>query len=84
MGTHQVHQPSYLYIYLYDFNDCDRDNNRLLEPDRYEYLVYGPTGELGEFTTPILESLGWTLYNEMPGRVVIYHNPNFVKTANAN
>ena len=72
------------YIYLYDFNDCDRDNNRLLEPDRYEYLVYGPTGELGEFTTPILESLGWTLYNEMPGRVVIYHNPNFVKTANAN
>lgn len=72
------------YIYLFDFNDCDRDNNRLLEPDRYEYLVFGPTGELADFTIPIVESLGWTVYNEVPGRVVIYHNPNFVKTAAAN
>ena len=65
------------YVYLFDFGDTVREENRLIDPDRYDYIVYGPTGELGEFTTPILESLGWTKVDGYESRVVVYKNPNY-------
>lgn len=70
-------------IYLFDYNDTnhenpDRTEDRLLEPDRYDFFAFGPNSELGLFTSPILESLGWTIYQEVPGRVVIYQSPNYV------
>ena len=63
-------------LYLFDFNDCDQDNNRILEPDRYDFFVFGPNTDLGQFAAPILEQLGFTVYAEYDNRVVVYKSPN--------
>lgn len=70
-------------LYLYDFNDTNHENadrtvDVILEPDRYDFIVFGPNTELGQFSIPILESLGWTVFQEVPGRVIIYQSPDYV------
>lgn len=64
-------------LYLFDFNDCDQENNLILEPDRYDFITFGPNTDLGLFASPILEQLGFTIYEEYDGRVVVYKSPNY-------
>lgn len=64
-------------IYLFDFNDVNRDEGYMLEPDRYDFYVFGPGSELGDVVTPILEQLGWTAVDEVPNRVIVYQSPNY-------
>ena len=64
-------------LYLFDFSDCDQDNNRLIDPDRYDFYVFGPTSDLGQFAIPLLEELGFTVYAEYDSRVIVYKSPNY-------
>ncbi|MBP0968269.1 MAG: DUF2079 domain-containing protein [Oscillospiraceae bacterium] len=63
------------YIYLIDGLDFEAETDRLITPEKYDYIVMQPGGEIGQRAIPQLESLGWTIYKEVPGRVVIYQNP---------
>lgn len=64
-------------IYLFDFNDTDRDNNRILEPDRYDFIVLNANSELSEFAEPLLQELGFTMFNQVENRIVIYQSPGY-------
>lgn len=64
-------------IYLYDMNDVNQDTQTIRNMDYFDFFVFGPNTEIGEFTTPILEKNGWTVLEEVNNRVVIYQNPKY-------
>ncbi|MBR1592597.1 MAG: DUF2079 domain-containing protein [Ruminococcus sp.] len=69
-------------IYLLDMNDAiknedDPSQNRLTEPGRYEYLVFNYNSEIHNLCIPIFEEMGFSLYSEIPEKIVIYHNDRF-------
>lgn len=64
-------------IYLYDMNDVNQDTQTIPNMDYFDFFVFGPNTEIGEFTTPILEKNGWTVLEEVNNRVVIYQNPKY-------
>lgn len=64
-------------IYLYDLTDVDQDAQTINDMDSFDFFVFGPDTEIGNFSTPILEKNGWQVFDEVPGRVVIYQNPKY-------
>ena len=64
-------------LYLYDFNDCNRDENTIPNLYSIDFLVFGPNTEIADFTIPILEANGWQLFDEVENRVKIYKNPSY-------
>ena len=63
------------YVYLIDNNDFENETDRFLDPQKYDLLVFGPNGDIAQRAVPQLEAMGWTVYDEVPGRLVIYQNP---------
>ena len=63
------------YVYLIDGLDFETDTDRLINPEKYDLIVVGPNGDIGQRAIPQLETLGWTIYDEVPGRAVVYQNP---------
>lgn len=63
------------YVYLIDNNDFDSETDQFLNPQKYDLLVFGPNGDIGQRAIPQLETMGWRIYGEVPGRLVIYQNP---------
>lgn len=63
------------YVYLIDNNDFEAETDRFLDPQKYDMLVLSPNGDIAQRAVPQLEAMGWTLYDEVPGRLVIYQNP---------
>ena len=63
------------YIYLIDGLDFEADTDRLINPEKYDYIVMQPGGEIGQRAIPQLEALGWTIYKDVANRIVIYQNP---------
>ena len=69
-------------IYLLDMNDAyknedDPSENHLLEPGRYEYYVFNYNSDIHNLCIPLFDEMGFSLYDEIPERVVIYHNDRF-------
>lgn len=64
-------------IYLYDMADVDETTQDIKDLDKFDMFVYGPNTEIGLLTSPKLEEHGWTVYQEVPGRVIIYQSPNY-------
>lgn len=63
------------YIYLIDGLDFEADSDRLITPEKYDYIVMQPGGDIGQRAIPQLEALGWTVYKDVANRIVIYQNP---------
>lgn len=64
-------------IYLFDMADVNQETQTIVNMNNYDFIVFGPGTEIGEFSTPILEKNGWTVLEEVPTRVVIYQNPAY-------
>lgn len=64
------------YIYLIDRLDFDESTDKLIEPDKYDLIAVPPGNEIGQKTVTQLEELGWTIYDQVEGRIVVYENPN--------
>ncbi len=64
-------------IYLYDMNDVDEAAQTINDMDSFDFFVFGPNTDIGNFTAPILERNRWEVFAEVPERVIIYKNPNY-------
>ena len=64
------------YVYLIDNMDFDSETDQFLNPQKYDLLVLGPNGDIAQRLVPQLETMGWSIYGEVPGRLVIYQNPS--------
>ncbi len=63
------------YVYLIDNNDFEAGTDIFLNPQKYDLLVLSPNGDIAQRAIPQLEAQGWTIYDEVGGRLVIYQNP---------
>ena len=69
-------------IYLLDNADTNlaeegRTQDLILEPDRYDFYVFGPDSELGQFMAPLLEQMGWRYVDGVEHRVAVYQSPSY-------
>ena len=69
-------------VFILDMNDAYKNEenpseNHLLEPQRYEYYVFNYHSDIHQFCEPLFDEMGFSLYDEVPERVVIYHNDRF-------
>ncbi|MBR6716963.1 MAG: DUF2079 domain-containing protein [Oscillospiraceae bacterium] len=64
------------YIYLIDKLDFDESTDKLIDPNKYDLIAVPPGNEIGQKTVTQLEELGWTIYDQVEGRIVVYENPN--------
>lgn len=63
-------------LYLFDMSDIDEATQTIKNMD-FDFFVFGPNTELCDITKPLLEQYGWTVFDEVPNRVLIYQNPNY-------
>ncbi|MCQ2417283.1 MAG: DUF2079 domain-containing protein [Oscillospiraceae bacterium] len=75
-----AHCADHKEVYLFDMNDVDQNYGTLLEPDRYDFIAFGPNSELGNTVTPMLETLGFTVYDQYESRVIVYQSPFYQGT----
>lgn len=62
-------------IYLLDNNDYNAAENKIIEPEKYDFFVVPVGTELTNNLLPLFDELGITLYDEIPGRIQIFKSP---------
>ncbi len=62
-------------VYLFDFYDVDQSNNSLIEPERYDFIAVPVNSDLNKTISPFFEKNGYTVYDEVPNRIVVYQAP---------
>lgn len=68
-------------VYSFDGHDALDVNQTSIDSEKclkYDYLVISPMDEYYTLLTSQLEQLGFTLYNSVDGRIVIYQNPMYL------
>lgn len=62
-------------VYLFDFYDVDQSNNSLIEPERYDFIAVPVNSDLNKAIRPFFEENGYTVYDEVPNRLIVYQAP---------
>ncbi len=72
-------------VYLLDNNDYNASENKIVDPERYDFFVIPVGTELYNNIQPLFEEMGITLYDKIDGRIEIYESPlyDIYKTENA-
>ncbi|MBQ6039196.1 MAG: DUF2079 domain-containing protein [Oscillospiraceae bacterium] len=65
------------YVYLFDGEDIDKENNAFIEAYRYDFIIIRPNYDVGQLGSDILEEAGWKVWDRYEERVLIYQNPNY-------
>lgn len=58
-------------------DDENPQNNQFRNMDRYDFFVLSPWDSLTDSIVPIIERNGYTLYNRVDGRILVYVSPNY-------
>ena len=62
-------------IYILDNNDYNEAENKIVDPERYDFFVVPVGTELYNKIQPLFEELEITLYDKIDGRIEIYKSP---------
>lgn len=72
------HVADYKEVYIFDFNDVDKEKNILTEPYRYDFIVLKKDSEICTFAWPLLKEAGYVeTDNEVSEKIAIYQSPHY-------
>lgn len=72
------HVADYKEVYIFDFNDVNKEQNVLTEPYRYDFIVLKKDSDICKFAWPLLEDAGYVeTENEVCEKIAIYQSPYY-------
>lgn len=64
-------------VYIFDKDDLNADKTAVLEPDKYDFLVFRKNSEIYNTAVPLIEKEGFTLWKSAGSHFAIFKNPNY-------
>ncbi len=69
-------------VYLLDKNDYeenpfDEKDKTLKDPDKYDFYILNYKDSYTKYTIPLIKDRGYTLYDEVEGRLAVYVSPGY-------
>ena len=72
------HIADYKEVYIFDFNDVNKEENYLTEPYRYDFIVLKKDSEICKFAQPLLDDAGYLeVESEVSHKITIFQSPKY-------
>ena len=62
-------------IYVLDSKNINQNNNELINPELYDFIVIHVNSNLNETLSPFFEENNYKIYDEVSDRLVVYQTP---------
>lgn len=62
-------------VYIFDNGDLNAEKTAVITPERYDFIVLQLSSDVCKAAAPLLEAEGFTVWQQVSDRIVIYQNP---------